>query len=80
MLVLSRKKGESIIIGDNIEITVVDVQGDLIRLGIKAPKEVRIYRQELWEDIKKANQEATQTVTNLADNINLLKNYKSDKK
>ena len=78
MLVLSRKKGESIIIGDNIEITVVDVQGDLIRLGIKAPKEVSIYRQELWEDIKNANQEATQTVANLGEKLNILKTFKPD--
>ncbi len=76
MLVLSRKKGERIIIGENIEVTIIDIQGDVIKLGIDAPKEVSIYRQELWLEIKKANEEAMQTATNLADKINLLKNFK----
>ena len=77
MLVLSRRKGESIIIGESIEVTIVDIQGDLIRLGINAPKEISIYRQELFEDIKKANQEAaTQAVTNLSDNLDILKTFK----
>ena len=77
MLVLSRRKGESIIIGESIEVTIVDIQGDLIRLGINAPKEISIYRQELFEDIKKANQEAaTQAVTNLSDNLDILITFK----
>jgi carbon storage regulator len=76
MLVLSRRKDESIIIGENIEVTIIDIQGDVIRLGIDAPKEVSIYRKELWIDITEANQAATQTVSNIADKINLLKNYK----
>ncbi len=76
MLVLSRKKGERIIIGENIEVTIIDIQGDVIKLGIDAPKEVSIYRQELWLEIKKANEEAMRTATNLADKINLLKNFK----
>ncbi|HZK43220.1 MAG TPA: carbon storage regulator CsrA [Syntrophomonadaceae bacterium] len=76
MLVLSRKKGESIIIGENIEITIVEIQGDVIRLGIEAPREISIYRQELWEEIKKSNQEATQTVEKLGDKLDLLKEIK----
>ena len=52
MLVLSRKKGESIIIGDNIEISIIDIQGDTIRIGINAPREVQIYRKELYEEIR----------------------------
>lgn len=78
MLVLSRRIGESIIIGDNIEVCVVDIQGDMIKLGINAPKQVSIYRHELWEEIKKANQEATQTITKLGDKLDLLKNFKPD--
>ena len=49
MLVLSRKRDESIIIGDTIVITVVDIRGDKVRLGIQAPKEVPIDRQEVYE-------------------------------
>ena len=58
MLVLSRKKGESLIIGENIELQVVDIQGDKVRLGINAPRDVSILRKELREEIKQANKEA----------------------
>ena len=57
MLVLSRKKNESIVIGDNIVITVVDVRGDKVRLGIDAPKDVPVHRREVYDAIKKAEQE-----------------------
>ena len=58
MLVLSRKKNESISISDNITVTVVEIRGDKVRLGIVAPKEVPIHRQEIGEAIKKARLEA----------------------
>lgn len=58
MLVLSRKKGETIIIGDGIEITVVDVQGDNVRIGVQAPREVKVYRQEVYEEIRNENRQA----------------------
>ena len=61
MLVLSRKKDEKIIIGDNIEITVVDVSGDQVQLGIDAPKEIEIHREEIYRKIEKENIEATKT-------------------
>jgi len=61
MLVLKRKIGESLIIGDNIEVTILDKEGDTIKLGIRAPRTVRVYRQEIFEEIKKANQGALQT-------------------
>jgi len=54
MLVLSRQRDESIIIGDNIVITVVDIRGDKVRLGIEAPKDVPVHRQEVYEAIKRA--------------------------
>ena len=57
MLVLSRKKNESIMIGDDIVITVVDVRGDKVRIGIDAPKEVTVHRREVYEAIKKAEQQ-----------------------
>ncbi len=55
MLVLSRQRDESIIIGDNIVITVVDIRGDKVRLGIDAPKEVPVHRQEVYEAIQREN-------------------------
>ncbi|MDR6883479.1 carbon storage regulator CsrA [Bacillus sp. 3255] len=58
MLVLSRKKGESIIIGDQIEITLVSVEADTVRIGITAPKEIDILRKELYQSIKESNVEA----------------------
>lgn len=54
MLVLSRKENESIMIGDNIEITICDVRGDKVRLGITAPKDVSVHRKEVYEAIKAA--------------------------
>lgn len=58
MLALSRKKGEALIINNNIEITVLDVKGDQVKIGIKAPKDVPIYRNEVYEQIQAANKEA----------------------
>ena len=52
-MVLSRQKDESIMIGDNVEITVVDVRGDKVRLGINAPREISVHRKEVYEAIKK---------------------------
>jgi carbon storage regulator len=54
MLVLSRKRDERIVIGDNIVITVVDVRGDKVRLGIEAPVDVPVHRQEVMEALKRA--------------------------
>lgn len=56
MLVLSRQRNQSIIIGDNIVITVVDIRGDKVRLGINAPVEVPVHRQEVYEAIQRENQ------------------------
>lgn len=52
MLVLSRQRDESIIIGDNIVITIVDIRGDKVRLGINAPTEISVHRQEVYEAIQ----------------------------
>ncbi len=60
MLVLSRQRDESIIIGDNIVITVVDVRGDKVRLGIDAPREVSVHRREIYEAIQRENKQAAQ--------------------
>ena len=58
MLVLSRQRDESIIIGDNIVVTIVDVRGDKVRLGIEAPREVSVHRREVYEAIQRENQQA----------------------
>ena len=57
MLASSRKQGESIIIGNNIEITVLEVKGEQIKLGISAPKNIPVYRKELYAQIQEANRE-----------------------
>ena len=56
MLVLARKTDERIVIGDNIVITVVEIRGDKVRLGIEAPREVPVHRQEVYEAILKVQQ------------------------
>jgi carbon storage regulator len=60
MLVLSRQRDETIMIGDDIEVTVVDIRGDKVRLGITAPKEVAVHRKEVYEAIKRENRAAAQ--------------------
>ena len=58
MLALSRKKGEAIVINNNIEISVLEVKGDQVKIGISAPKEVPIYRKEVYVQIQAANESA----------------------
>ncbi len=60
MLVLTRKAGEGIIIGDDIKITVVELKGGGVRIGIDAPREMKVHRQEVFDRIKHENKEATQ--------------------
>jgi len=60
MLVLSRAKNETIMIGDNIQIVVVDVKGDRVRLGINAPREIAVYRKEIYDAIQQENIQAAQ--------------------
>ena len=58
MLVLSRQRDETIMIGDDVEITVVDIRGDKVRLGINAPREIQVHRKEVYDAIKRENQRA----------------------
>ena len=58
MLALSRKKGEALVINNNIEVTILEIKGDQVKLGINAPKEVPIYRQEVYVQIQEANKAA----------------------
>ena len=58
MLVLSRKKNEQIVIGDGIVITIVEVRGDKVRLGIEAPAHIPVHRREVYEALRRAEQSA----------------------
>jgi carbon storage regulator len=60
MLVLSRHRDESIMIGDNIVVTIVDIRGDKVRLGIAAPQDIPVHRQEVYEAIQRENRRASQ--------------------
>ena len=68
MLALSRKKNEAIVINNNIEITILDVKGEQVKLGIAAPKEVPVYRKEVYLQIQDATREAVD-----ADGMDALK-------
>lgn len=59
MLVLTRKREQTIVINDNIEITIIDIQGDQVRLGINAPRSVSIYRKEIFLEIQEENKKAS---------------------
>lgn len=59
MLIITRKKGESLMIGDDIEIVISKIDDGNVKIGIKAPKEVTILRKELYEEVEKENKEAT---------------------
>ncbi len=61
MLALSRKVNESIVINNNVEIVVLEVKGDQVKIGIKAPKSVPVYRKEIYDQIEQSNKEATNT-------------------
>jgi carbon storage regulator len=73
MLVLSRKKDEKIVIGDNISIMVVEIRGDKVRLGIEAPRDISVHRREVYEAIKRKQSEgdddADQTAAVTAERI-----------
>ncbi|MFM9958094.1 MAG: carbon storage regulator CsrA [Phycisphaerales bacterium] len=62
MLVLSRQRDETIMIGDDIEITVVDIRGDKVRLGINAPSRVAVHRKEVYEAIRRENEQAARSM------------------
>ncbi|UJF27085.1 carbon storage regulator CsrA [Planococcus sp. 107-1] len=73
MLVLGRKKGESIVVDDNIEITVTAIEGDMVRLGINAPKHITIHRKEVYLEIQEENKQATSNVINISDFLKMKK-------
>lgn len=63
MLVLSRQRDESIMIGDNVQITIVDIRGDKVRLGIVAPAEISVHRKEVYDAIQRENRKASEVST-----------------
>ena len=69
MLVLTRKPGESIMVGDNIEIMIVHVDGDAVRVGVKAPREVLVYRKEIYEAICRENLKAAASPEHLSQKM-----------
>ncbi len=58
MLVLTRRPGESLMIGDDVVVTILEVRGDVVRVGIKAPRSVQVHREEVYRELQKANREA----------------------
>ena len=78
MLVLSRQKDQTIMIGDNIEITVVDIRGDKVRLGIAAPSQIPVHRKEVYDAIQSENRKAANVT--LEDITDLSKHKRPDRK
>ena len=68
MLALSRKKNEALVINNNVEITILDIKGDQVKVGITAPKEVPVYRKEVYLQIQEANKDAFES-----ENLDALK-------
>ncbi len=69
MLALTRKKGEALVLNNNIEVTILEIRGDQVKIGVSAPKEVPIYRKEVYLQIQKENEESSR-----AENMERLKN------
>jgi len=69
MLIITRKKGESLMIGDNIEIIISKIEDGSVKIGINAPKDISILRKELYEQVKEENKQALKVDMNLLKNI-----------
>ncbi len=70
MLILARKRNESIIIGDQIEISIIDIKGDQVKIGITAPKSIKVYREEVYRAIQRENIEAAKAKPEVLPNLN----------
>lgn len=80
MLVLARKINESIMIGDDIEVVVVDIKGDQIKLGIRAPKHVAVHRTEIYKEIQEQNKQAAASKAPSLKDLGALLNKDRSKK
>jgi len=78
MLVLSRQRDETIMIGDDVEITIVDIRGDKVRLGINAPRSIQVHRKEVYDAIKRENEQSSKL--NPRDVADVLQHEENDKK
>jgi carbon storage regulator len=67
VLILTRRVGESIVVGDDIVLTVFEVRGDAVRIGIDAPRSVRVNRKEVYEEIQRSNEQAVSTSDDALD-------------
>ncbi len=72
MLALSRRTGESVMIGNDIEITILEAKGEQVKLGIKAPRSVAVYRKELFEQIQASNKESAESAEKVINSLNEL--------
>ena len=72
MLILARKPNESIIIGDQIEISIIDIKGDQVKIGITAPKSIKVYREEVYRAIQRENMEAAKAKPEVLPNLDNL--------
>ncbi|MTV49930.1 carbon storage regulator CsrA [Heliobacillus mobilis] len=78
MLVLTRRNGESIVIGENVKVNILEVRGDQVRIGIDAPRNVVVHRGEVYEAIQRANRDAVQSVPDMQSLTTLLKNEQAN--
>jgi carbon storage regulator len=79
VLILTRKAGESLILGDNIEITILEIRGKQIRLGIKAPEDIQVFREEVYRRIKGENLQASGVqMTDFSEGARLWRQKKGD--
>ncbi|WP_436526037.1 carbon storage regulator CsrA [Actinoplanes sp. HUAS TT8] len=77
MLVLTRRAGESVMIGDEVVITVLEARGDVIRLGIQAPRDVQVHREEVYRELQEANRAAASPTDEAVDALTRLVNDKA---
>ena len=75
MLVLTRRSGESVMIGDDVVITVLEARGDVIRLGIQAPRDVQVHREEVYKELQAANREAASPTEDAVRSVTRMLNH-----
>lgn len=78
MLVLTRRPNQSIMIGGNVVITVLEVRGDQVRIGIKAPRDVDVHRDEVWAELQQANRAAALPDRSVIEDLELLRRQQPD--